>query len=159
MPETDPPGEAPRLRVHPLDLLFVVLAAAAAWAGYAFLFRDTPVARPGDRVVGSELLLEFRADRPWKREFAVPGRTLVVEDRLAADVLEVTTPPDGPADARRVRVRVRERDAQRPFAVTQLRKVLRRGVVLVLRDDRSEVEEESQVEAELLEIRRPPGVR
>jgi hypothetical protein len=149
----------PRRRVHPLDLLAVALFLVVAVGAWTFLFRGTPLPEAVDRVVGAEIDCDFTADHEWKRTFLTPGRTVFLEDRLATEVVSIGPSPEGAAGTLRVRLRVRERDGQKSHVVTQMRKVLRRGHRVILRDDRSEVVEESEVEAEIVDIRRAPGAR
>lgn len=140
------PAAAPRFRVHPLDLLLLLLAAGLAALAWAKLFRESPLPLPSDRLLGAELEVEFAEDRPWKGGFGPVGGRLQIEDSLFSEVLERT-----PAEGARVRVRLRilGRDLQRPDELTHFRRVLRRGAAITLS------EEDAEVEAEVLSIRAP----
>ena len=153
-------GGSPGFRVHPLDLLVLLLALFLAAAAYTFLFHRQPVARPVDPLLGKVLVLEFPADREWKLSFPAEGRQVLLEDMLLCDVekLERVGVPTGSAvPVVRVSVRVRERSGQRPDAMTQFRTGIRRGTRLRISDRDNEVEAEI-VEA-AVEAEEPKGDR
>jgi hypothetical protein len=154
-------GGGPGFRVHPLDLLVLLLAVFLGVAAYTFLFHRQPVPRPVDPLLGKVLLLEFPADREWKRSFPEAGKEVLLDDMLLCDVEEVAPAapsPDSPSPDSahprvRLRVRVRERSAQRPDTMTLFRTGIRRGTRLRVSD------REDEVEAEVLEVEEPKGGR
>jgi hypothetical protein len=127
-----------RGKVHVVDVVALVLAAGLAVLAYTYLFRRTPVPRPVDPLLGAEIALEFRPDKPWKETFPLTGKSAYLDEYLEADVLGAET-ADG---VRTVRVRVKGRDAQRPEALTLFRTGVRRGTSLLLSSDGSEVRAE-----------------
>jgi hypothetical protein len=139
-PAPTPPGP----RLHPVDLLVLVAAAALTCVAYAYLFRRSPVPRPVDPLLGKELLVEFAEDRDWKsaREFLRPGHGASLEDYLEAEVVGEGPPAPERPGTRRVRLRIGERKAQRPEAITLFRTGIRRGTRVRVTSRRSEVEAE-----------------
>jgi hypothetical protein len=146
--EATPPR--PGLRLHPVDLLVLLVAAGLASLVYAYFFRTTPVGRPVDSLLGATIEVEFRADRDWKRSFPAPGAAVIVEDFLVCDVAGSPAPGGAGGDAVRLSLRVRGREAQRPEAMTHFRSRLRRGTRVRLHDSTGEVE------AEVLSVSAPP---
>lgn len=146
-----PPGPAPRrFPIHPLDLLVLVLAVAAAMLAYSYLFRTSPVPAAGDWLLGAEIEAEFTADRPWKEAFPASGSRVRVEDALVVEVLERSVgdaPPSPGAGRVRLRLRVAGRSEQPPDARLMLQRKLRRGSTILISD------RESEVAAEVLAIR------
>jgi hypothetical protein len=137
---------APRFRVHPLDLLLLLLACGLGALAFAKLFRESPLPLPSDRLLGAELEVEFAEDRPWKGGFGPVKGRLQIEDSLFSEVVERSA---APGDRVRMRLRVLGRDLQRPDELTHFRRILRRGASITLS------EEDAEVEAEVLSIREP----
>jgi hypothetical protein len=133
---------APRRRLHPVDLLALILAIGLAFLAYATLFRRTPVSRPVDPLLGATVELEFAVDRPWKRTFPDPHRIVRLEDYLEAEVLGA----DDAGGVRTLRLRILDRDRQRPDALTLFRTGIRLGTRIRL------VTPEAEVEAEVLRV-------
>jgi hypothetical protein len=151
---SDPADAAPRRRVHPLDLLVLVLAAGLAALAYAYLFRTNPIPLPMDPYLGAEVEVEFIADREWKRTFGTPGAALSLHGTLACEVLEATGPAEGAADPRRtLRLRIAGREHQRAEALTHFRTAIRRGFRVRL------VGFADEVEGEVTRVTPAPGPR
>ncbi len=150
MTGTSEPDGRRRFRVHPLDLLLVLLACGLGALAWAKLFRESPLPLPSDRLLGAELEVEFAVDRPWKEGFPTEGRPVRIEDALFAEVIERAP---GPESRARLRLRILGRELQRPDALTRFRRVLRRGAVLTLS------EADSEVAAEVLSVRVPGDAR
>ncbi len=126
-------GDPPRgFRVHPLDLLVLVLALSLAALAYAYLFRSSPAARPVDPFLGSVIEVEFKADREWKERFPPRGAPVLLEEVLVADVEQRAPSPEGGPGTVRLRLRVRERNQQKPEAMTGFRKAMRVGSTVQL---------------------------
>ncbi|MHC4821874.1 MAG: hypothetical protein ACYTDX_09170, partial [Planctomycetota bacterium] len=53
MSESDAPTRG--FRIHPLDLLVLVMAIGLATLAYAYLFKRSPVPRVVDRFLGAEV--------------------------------------------------------------------------------------------------------
>lgn len=155
----EPPGPPSPRRLHPVDVVVAVallLVAAAAWN---WLFRAAPLPESVDRIVGAELTLEFPLDRDWKRNLLAPGTKVVIENRLTADVTSVGPSPERGESTLRVVLVIRGRDGQRPQALTQLRPLLRRGNRVTLRDEHPDPLDESEIEAEVVEVRPASGTK
>jgi hypothetical protein len=142
-------------RVHPVDLLALLLAVGAAVGGYAFLFRRQPVPRPADPLLGAVIDAEFPADRAWKREFGRPGERLLLDDLLTVEILEAG--PGALEGSRRLRLRVAGRDAQESWAVANLRWGIHRGSSVALRDEGGAGGIVSTVTAEVVAVAPPKG--
>jgi hypothetical protein len=136
-------------RVHLLDGAALVLAAVAAVVAYTYLFRNAPVPAVVDPILGAEITVEFRADKPWKASFPAEGTLVFLEDYLEADVTGAETN----GETRVVRLRVRGRDLQTPDALTAFRSGVRRGTSLRVTDRKDEVR------AEVLDVRKPAAQR
>lgn len=143
------PPMARRRLIHPLDGLVLVLAIGLAVVAYAYLFRRTPVPRPVDPLLGAEVLLEIRVDRPWKAAFPGDADRVTIEEYLATDVVSGPAPVEGRDDAVRLRLRIRSRDAQQPEALTLFRTGIRRGSILRLSTL------DAEVRAEVIEVESP----
>jgi hypothetical protein len=130
-----PQSAGARGRIHVVDAVALVLAAALAVLAYSYLFRRTPVPRPVDPLLGAEIVVEFRPDKPWKAAFPKAGATVLLDEYLEADV----TGAEDAGGVRTVRLRVRGRDVQKPEALTLFRTGVRRGTSLVLSTEDSEV--------------------
>ena len=125
-------------KIHVVDVVVLVLAAGLAMLAYAYLFRRTPVPRPVDPLLGAEIVVEFRPDKPWKRDFPVVGATVYIEEYLEADVVSV----EMQGGMRTAHLRVLGRDTQKPEALTLFRSGVRRGGELHLNDLDHEVKVE-----------------
>ena len=132
-----------RGRIHVVDVVVLVLAAGLAALAYAYLFRSTPISRPVDPLLGAEIVVEFRAEHEWQREFPAVGKWVHLEEYLVADVIRAQTN----ADTRVVALKVRDRSTQNPFALTLFRSGVRRGSRLVMNDH------ENEVHVEVVEVR------
>ncbi len=122
-------------RIHIVDAVALLLAAGLAVLAYSYLFRRTPVSRPVDPLLGAEITVEFRPDKPWKRDFPAVGASVMLEEYLEADVTAAET-AEG---LRTVHLRVRGRETQKPEALTLFRSGVRRGGELRMNDLESEV--------------------
>ena len=145
---TDAPAPRPGFRVHPVDLLVLAVAVALACIAYAYLFRRSPVPRPVDRFLGMVLEVDFEADRPWKKDFPVRGDTVTVEDYLVATVLDAGPAPGGPEGVRRIRLRVADRESQKPEAMT----LFRTGVFVGTRLRITCIQKRSEVTGEVVSV-------
>jgi len=143
----------PRIRVHPVDLLVLVVAVALGCVAYAYLFRTSPIPRAVDPLLGKVVEIEFAVDRPWKREFPRVGDEALLENYLRTEVLDVGPVPGAGDERRRVRVRVLERNAQKVEAITLFRTGLNRGMRLRL------ISRASEVTGEVVEVREPGATR
>ena len=141
MTESAPPLSG-RFRVHPVDLLVLVLAAALGALAWAYLFRTSPVPRPVDPYLGKEIELEFAADRDWKREFPAVGESVHLEEYLMASVLGREVVEENGRTLVRVRLRIHDRETQKPEVMTLFRTGVRRGTRLRMSTHQSEVEAE-----------------
>jgi hypothetical protein len=144
---TDDPAPRPGFRVHPVDLLVLVLAVGLAALSYAYLFRRSPVPRPVDRFLGMVLEVQFEVDRPWKADFPAPGAPVCVDDYLVTDVVKA----EGSAGRRTLVLRVRAREGQKPETMTQFRTGVFRGCTVRL------LSGVSQVTGEVLSVQEPPA--
>ncbi len=133
--------------IHPVDLLALVLAIGLAIVAYAFVFHRTPVPRPVDPLLGAELVVEFPADREWKRDFPLPHRIVMISEYLDAEL--VGDPAESGPGTVRLTLRILGRDRQRPEGLTMFRTGIRRGDVLRLNSP------DEVLEAEVLEVRKP----
>lgn len=124
-----------RGKIHVVDLAALVLAAGLAALAYAYLFRRSPVPRPVDPLLGAEIDVEFRPDKPWKNAFPETGKSAYLDEYLEADVVGA----EAAGDVRAVHLRVKGRDAQKPEALTLFRTGVRRGSSLRLSSEGSEV--------------------
>jgi hypothetical protein len=144
---SEPEEPKPRFRVHPLDLLVLVVAVVLGCVAYAYLFRRSPIPRAVDPLLGKVVEIEFAVDRPWKREFPRAGDEALIEDYLRTEVLEAG-PAQGKGEDRRVaRVRVLERNAQKVEAMTLFRTGVKRGMRVRL------TSRDSEVTGEVLDVR------
>ena len=137
-----PPGAAGGFRVHPLDLLVLLMAAALAALSYAFFFQRSPVPRPVDPFLGAVIEVEFTADRAWKETFPFPGKNVRIQEFLLGEVVERKVAAPGPPPTIHLRIHVFERAKQNPDAITLSRKAMRRGSVITLDADGSAVQAE-----------------
>ena len=148
---TNAPSDAAPRRPHPLDLLALVLAAAAAVIAYSFLFRREAAPLPVDPLLGRVLVVEFPADRDWKRGFAAPGDRVLLDDHLLVEVREASL-VEGNPPRRRVRLRIGGRDEQQPYTLTSFRWGVHRGSEVTLRNDGDAGDAISVVTGEVLEV-------
>lgn len=150
-------GRSPRgFRLHPLDLLFLLLAVFLAIAAYTFLFERQHVPRPVDPLLGATIVVEFPAHREWLLEFPRVGEQVLVDDMLLCDVVEAKSvkPSHGPGvPVRTAHLLIRDRSGQRPEAMGHFRRGIRRGSRLLISV------RESEVEAEVVEVRNQKGPR
>ena len=126
-------------RIHPVDLLVLVLAGVLAVAAYSFLFRNTPVPRPVDNLLGVVITVEHTPKHEWQRRFPEEGPGVRIEEYLSADVIGGPEPsPTDPA-AVRLRLRIHDRDDQRPEGLTLFTSGIRRGSMIRLSNRKSQV--------------------
>jgi len=131
-----------RPRIHPVDLLVLVLAVVLAVAAWSFLFRRTPVPRPVDPLLGAVVTVEHVPRHDWQRRFPEEGPEVRIEEYLSAEVVGgPDRSPDDPT-AVRLRLRVHGRDEQRPEGLTLFRTGIRRGSLIRITNLRSEVRAE-----------------
>ncbi len=140
MSEPDSPTRG--FRVHPLDLLVLVMAIGLGTLAYAYLFKSSPVPRVVDRFLGAEIEVEFEIDRDWKKEFPQVGESAEIEDYLVTDVVERKEQQWEDRARARVLLRVKDRHGQRPETMTLFRSRIRRGIRVRIAQDGSEVEAE-----------------
>lgn len=152
-------GEATpaRRRPHLLDLLALAAALAASVALYAVLFRRTAPPRPVDPLLGTVIEVDAAADYPWKREFPRAGEQVMLDDLLAADVLEAGDAPDRPA-TRRIRLRIRDRQGQDPAAILNFRWGISRGSRVSVSGSGADGRPVSTLPCEVVTVT-PPGAR
>ncbi len=146
---SDAPEPRPGFRVHPVDLLVLAVAVALACVAYAYLFRRTPIPLPVDRFLGTVLVVEFPADRPWKRDF--PGRDapVMIEDFLSAEVVEISGDDARPGGVRVLTLRVVRKMGQGPGTITTFRTGIHRGARVRISQHHSEVT------GEIVEVQEP----
>ena len=125
-----PPGAAGGFRVHPLDLLVLLMAVALAALSYAFFFQRSPVPRPVDPFLGAVIEVEFTADRAWKETFPFPGNDVQIQEFLSAEVTERRVVQPGPPSRVLLRLHVLDRERQAPEAITLFREVMRKGSLI-----------------------------
>jgi hypothetical protein len=140
---------ARRRLIHPVDLLALVLAVGLAVIAYAYVFHRTPVPRPVDPLLGAELVVEFEADRDWKRTFPLPHRVVLIAEYLDAELLEDPAPAPDRDGWRRLRLRILGRDRQRPEGLTMFRTGIRRGAAIRI------ISPDSELTAEVVSVREP----
>ena len=126
-----------------MDAVVLVLAIGLAVLAYTYLFRNSPISHPVDPLLGAEIDLEFRPERPWQREFPAVGKPVYLEQFLQGDV----TRAEMRGDVRAVTLKIRDRSTQNPDALTLFRSGVRRGSSLVMNDHANEVR------AEVVEVR------
>lgn len=143
------PGTRERGRIHVVDLVVLVLAAGLAVLAYTYLFRNSPISRPVDPLLGAEVDLQFKVEHPWQTEFPAAGAAVEIEEYLRADVVRAETRATG----RAVTLKIRDRSTQNPDALTLFRGGLRRGSLVTLNDRANEVR------AEVVEVRLLPGTK
>ena len=145
-------GESrPAPRVHPVDLLVLVVALSLGALAYAYLFKRSPVSRPVDAFLGIVVEVEFDADRDWKREFPKVGDEVTIEQYLVAETLSAGPAPGGPEGRRRVRLKVHDRESQKPETMTLFRTGVFRGALVRV----GSLERRSEVQGEVISVEAP----
>lgn len=132
-----------RGRIHVVDLVVLVLAGGLAVLAYTYLFRNSPISRPVDPLLGAEVDLSIAVEHPWQAEFPAIAAPVEIAEYLRADVLRAETK----GAVRAVTVKIRDRSTQNPDALTLFRGGLRRGALVTLNDLANEVR------AEVVEVR------
>ncbi len=144
---SEPNEPRPGLRVHPVDLLVLAVAVVLGCVAYAYLFRQSPIPRAVDPLLGKVVEIEFEVDRPWKKDFPRIGDEALIEEYLRTEVVDAGPAPGKGEERRVARVRVLDRNAQKVEAMTLFRTGVKRGMRVRL------TSRDSEVTGEVLDVR------